>query len=162
MARVVSPLMPAVMTGCMPSPMAFFMSSMAPTRLLMEPCMDLLCCSSMPWNLPPSSVADLKASATMSAEMAPADISSLSSLMLLPVFRLISVSGLKPALIIWSKSCPMSLPVADICEKASVSDWNRCASPMLMSPICLRVGMTFSASMLKPSIICAPLARVLR
>ena len=140
--------------------MAFFMSSMAPMKLLMEPFMALLCFSSMPWNLPPSSVADLKASATISDVMSPFDISSFSTAMFLPVFLLISLSGLKPALIICSRSCPMSFPVDDICEKASVRDWNRCSSPMLMSPICLRVGMTFSASMLKPSMVWAPPASV--
>ena len=101
----------------------------------------------------------MKASATISALMAPALISSLSSDIPLPVLRLISVSGLNPALIICRRSCPISLPVALICEKASDSDWKRCASPIDMSPIALSIGMTFSASMLKPSMVCAPAAR---
>ena len=81
--------------------------------------------------------------------------------MLLPVFSDMVASGLKPAFIIWSKSCPISFPVADICENASTSELKRSRSPMEMSPICFSVGMTFSASMLNPSIVCAPPARSL-
>ena len=58
----------------------------------------------------------------MSAEILPFDISSFSTPMDFPVLREISDSGLKPALIIWSRSSPESFPAEVICEKASVSE----------------------------------------
>ena len=113
----------------------------------------------MPKNCPPSLVASMKACLTMSAEMAPLDISSLSSPILLPVLSAITASGEKPALIICKRSCPINFPTDCICEKDSVSAWNFCASPIEMSPIALSIGIISSGLTLKPSIVCAPLAR---
>ena len=70
----------------------------------------------------------------MSALIAPLAISSFSSPMDLPVVREISSSGLKPALIIWLRSWPVSLPVEDIWANANVSDSIFCASPWEISP----------------------------
>lgn len=140
-------------------PKSFSMSVNAPCKFDREPLSALLCCPSIPWNLPPSAVADLKASSTIFALTDPALISSLSVDMALPVFALISVSGLNPALIICSRSCPISLPVALICENARVSELNLSRFPIEMSPMDFSIGITFSSSMLKPSIVCAPCAR---
>ena len=151
--------MPSTNTPCCLEPISLSISSQAPCRLEIAPCRPFDCFSSIPLNVPPSPAAWAKASATMSAEIAPADISSLSSEMLLPVIFDISTRGLKPALIICNRSCPISLPVEDICEKASTSELNFSLLPIEISPICRSMGMTFSASTLKPRSVCAPLAR---
>ena len=117
------------------------------------PCMVWLPFSDIWKNFPPSDVALMKASCTISALIAPLLISSFSCDTLFPVWFAISVRGLKPALIIWSKSCPISLPVADICEKARVSELKFCLLPIEMSPIAWIYRGTFSASILNPTII---------
>ena len=141
------------------SPMSFIVSCHSPSRLLIAPFIPLLCFSSIPWNLPPSPVAEAKASATMSTLIFPSVISCFSTLILLPVFSDITTSGLNPALIICNRSCPISLPVELICAKASVRELNFWESPIEISPIWRRIGITFSASILKPNKVCAPFAR---
>ena len=79
--------------------------------------------------------------------------------MLLPVCSLITCNGLKPALIICNKSCPMSLPVALIWEKARVRLLNFSLSPMEMSPMAFKCIITSLAGMLNASMVCAPDAR---
>ena len=117
------------------------------------------CFISILWNFPPSAVAEAKASATISAEIAPFDISSFSTEMFLPVFSAITESGLNPALIICNKSVPISFPAECICANASTSELNRWELPIEISPICFNVGITFSAAILNPNMVCAPLAR---
>ena len=67
----------------------------------------------------------------------------------MPVFLEISVSGLKPWFISWSRSCPISFPVLCICPNTSARPFNLFWSPRLTSPSILSVGSTFSLSMPK-------------
>ena len=128
-------------------------------RFETPPLIPSLCFFNIPLNFPPSAVASAKACATISDEIAPLLISSLSWATDLPVVSDIVLSGLKPAFTICNKSWPMSFPVADICANARARELKRCASPIEISPICLSVGISLSASTPKPSKSCAPLLR---
>ena len=70
-----------------------------------------LCASRFPKNSPPSLVALLNAAVTMSAVIAPCAIASFNLATEMPVCFDISVNGLKPWFMSWSKSWPMSFPV---------------------------------------------------
>jgi len=85
----------------------------------------------------------------------PFSISSFNTPMDFPVLREISDSGLNPALIICSRSCPISRPDAVICEKASVNEFNLFRSPIAISPSALMLGMIRSCAMPNESIIFA-------
>ena len=103
------------------------------------------------WKSPPSAVATRIASATISKEIAPSPIRSLSSATLLPVCWAMTVRGLKPWLIIWRRSCPMSLPHDCTCAKTSARPWNFWRSPIAMSPSVFSDGMTVWTSAPKES-----------
>ena len=90
---------------------------------------------------------------TISAETAPLDISSFKVAIDFPVFSEIICNGLNPAFIIWFKSCPISLPAADICENAKVSELNLLDSPIEISLMAFKYLIVSSACMLNPSII---------
>ena len=82
--------------------------------------------------------------------------------MLLPVFWLITSNGLNPALIICSRSCPISLPVLLICENANANDCIFCLSPKAMSPMFFSLPKAYSASNPKAIIVFCASIRPLR
>ena len=140
------------------SPMLLSISSNAPSKLEIEPSMPWLIVPSIPWNFPPSEVASINALVIISAEIAPSSISFLSLPIDLPVCSLMTDNGLKPALIICKRSCPISLPVERIWANARTSELNLSALPIETSPIARRIGITSSAAVLNERRVCAPFA----
>ena len=105
-----------------------------------------LCASRFPKNRPPSLVALLNAAVTMSAVIAPCAIPSFNLATEMPVCFEISVNGLKPWFMSWSKSWPMSLPVLCICPNTRARPSSLFLSAPATSPSILSVGTTLSAS----------------
>ena len=82
--------------------------------------------------------------------------------MLLPVFWLMTSSGLNPALIICIKSWPISLPLLVAWLKANASEFIFCLSPRAMSPMFFSFPKANSASRPKDIIVfCASISPLL-
>ena len=146
---------PKCVSGEKALPTFIFSSSKAPPNCAFIPASVLAMVPSILLNFPPSPVASLNACCTISKVMLPCDISSFRVPMLLPVRFDISSSGLKPALMSCSRSCPCSLPAERICEKANVSELSFSASPIDTSPNIRRLSTTSVSLKPKPSIVCA-------
>ena len=90
--------------------------------------------------------------------MPPSSIRCFNSIMLSPVVLLICCNGLKPALTICSRSCPIRRPAADICENAKDIILKRSLFPPVTSDSIRRFASTSCAATLKLIIVFAACA----